>query len=331
MTALYIGPYRQDDQYGLLSRCYIDSLLSLSSKNQLITRPLLLSNYTGNTIDYGRYENKTVKDCEIVIQHAPLEYLNITKQTKYNICIPIFTNKIVSQSEIQTLRQFDSVYVETPIMKSILDPILDKPTTCIKPKINSNIVSNNNRFNFGIHNFFTKYYTIVDYNQNIDFIKQLIEQFVRLTKYDSTKKLILFVQNLDVNEAKNIETIIQQNYNQADIKDNLINIIIVNIDNNISTSIIAHLSGDIFLHIYDTPHNTIHYWIAKELNKPVIDRVHIPQHISHFRNQQYNDNGFIVSDLSNMLSIILEKDLSNILGTDQFYNNIPNLSDSLPC
>jgi hypothetical protein len=311
MTVLFVGPYKQTDESGVISRSYIQTIASFA---QISTRPLYINLQSiyhasvSNTYDHIVYPNY-----DTLIQHAPLDFLSPNHQIPNNIAIPIIDNKNLTNNDIYKLNQFNKVLVDTPYAKNMLDQQLDHPTILIRPALNDQEIkaSINRKFNLGIHNYFTKYYTIADYRSNEDLIKQLIDEFMGII-YDSPNvTLVLFLQNIDQNISDKLGMFIKSHYQKAKIQTQTINIVIVNIDHDPNTILAAHASGDIYLNLNDNPRSSLNYWIVNLLNKPVIDLAHLNVLKCYFRNQIFHREGFDIPNIHDLSNIVRSPIVAN--------------------
>jgi hypothetical protein len=216
MTSAFIGPYRQYDYLGQVSKTYLQSIYTAySNKNlSIISRPLFIDsslNDTNNGLLYYNIENIPENfsvDC--IIQHAPVEYLAIQKRVK-NIAIPIINNKISRapyNQNYQKLNFFDNVLVENEYQKNILmKSNISCPITVfdesfsdkdISTHINKNYMlgeKTNNTFVFGFTGA---------YKQNINTIQKIITSFLISFRSHNDVTLVMSCRGTET-ERKELE------------------------------------------------------------------------------------------------------------------------------
>jgi hypothetical protein len=190
MTSVFIGPYRQYDYVGQVSRAYLQSIYRTHTNKNLsfIGRPLFIDPSVAtpnNDSSFDIIEN--VPDnlsLNGIIQHAPIEYLAIQKYTK-NIAIPIINNKVSRMpynQNYQKLNSFDNILVENEHDKNLLiksnvscpitvfdESFLDKDISDHRNKSYALGEKNKDTFVFGF---------IGAYRQNISIIQKIITSFL---------------------------------------------------------------------------------------------------------------------------------------------------------
>ena len=158
MNSLYIGPYRQIDNLGILSRLYLQDFSSVSSK--IMSRPFYLSmhpKYLGGQLN----SENNIENIDTIIQNLPIDML-VSDYKKTNIAIPIIGNKRFSDKDIAKLNKFNYVLVDDPYSYEELSSKLNN-AFFIKPNISYEkikLAAGNKRFNLSIHNHYKKVYKI---------------------------------------------------------------------------------------------------------------------------------------------------------------------------
>ena len=190
MTSVFIGPYRQYDYIGQVSKTYLQSIhKTYTNKNlSFIGRPLFidLSVATPNTDScFDIIENVPENlSLNCIIQHAPIEYLAVQRYTK-NIAIPIINNRVSRMpynQNYQKLNLFDNILVENEHDKNLLiksniscpiavfdESFLDKDISDHSNKSYTLGEKNKDTFVFGF---------IGAYKQNISIIQKIITSFL---------------------------------------------------------------------------------------------------------------------------------------------------------
>jgi hypothetical protein len=217
MTSVFIGPYRQYDYLGQVSRSYLESLhRTYTNKNlSIISRPLFLDSSVLITNDdpiLGQIENAPENlSLNCIIQHAPIEYLAIQKYTK-NIAIPIMQNKFSKMpynQNYQKLNLFDNILVENEQDKSILmKSNISCPITLFDESLSDKAILPhlNKSYNLGekMNGIFV-FGFIGAYNQNISIIQKIITAFLISFRSHSNVALILSCRGTE-QDKKEIES-----------------------------------------------------------------------------------------------------------------------------
>jgi hypothetical protein len=114
---LYIGPYRQNDEWGKTSRAFLQLLLHTVKK--VVARPLYYSN---NIVELGeiKEEHSYVEEKDVIIQHGLPETLNYEGDFNYNIAITKVDCRIDNLSWVENLKLFDKICVFSPFEKELL-------------------------------------------------------------------------------------------------------------------------------------------------------------------------------------------------------------------
>ncbi len=122
MDILYIGPYRQNDEWGQTSKGFATVLTRLDNIN-LTLRPIWF-NGDNRSINMGaleEYEQNEVKDKDILIQHGLPSYLNYNGSFKKNIAITSIDCRIDNTDWVTHLNLFDHVVVFSKHEKELLE------------------------------------------------------------------------------------------------------------------------------------------------------------------------------------------------------------------
>jgi len=190
MTTIFVGPYRQYDYTGQISKIYLDSIsrAAINRKMSVISRPLFIDNMSiigENNDSLNRMEFIADNlELEAIVQHAPVEYLLTQKYTK-NIAIPIIGNRISKSpynQNYQKLNSFDYILVDNEYDKTLL--IRSNITSPIfvfdEPFPDKDIVEHSSKkYNLGEKigdNFIFGF--IGAYKQNISIIQKIIVSFL---------------------------------------------------------------------------------------------------------------------------------------------------------
>jgi hypothetical protein len=200
---LYIGPYRQNDEWGKTSRAFLQLLLHTVKK--VVARPLYYSN---NIVELGeiKEEHSYVEEKDVIIQHGLPETLNYEGDFNYNIAITKVDCRIDNLSWVENLKLFDKICVFSPFEKELLKesgikeskifafdfpPVLNEPKEAIELEISE--LENKTVFyttagpddDSGLMETLTAYYhcfssidnvILIVFDNNSEIIKRMVEQ-----------------------------------------------------------------------------------------------------------------------------------------------------------
>jgi hypothetical protein len=330
MNILYLGPYKQLDDSGEISRLYLQTLII----NHKITAGCVYTSFDVETIKETFSDLETPQSkYDALIQHLPINQLVITQRFKKNIAIPIMGNELCNSRTCNILNRFDKILVDTPYSKNYLDKILKKSPTLIRPSINIDQINSikNQTFNLGIHDHMQKFYTISHYENNKDLIHSLITEFIHILKHRDNISLVLFLSGINPSSSQKLELYIKRMYEMASIKTSNINIVIVNIKTDPGSLITAHNSGHVFLNISDTPKQSLNLWYAKILDKKIIDITDLESVLCCTRNDRYSDSMFHIPAPNSISKAIDSIIVGSKGGSANQFNNSKKLDDKVLC
>jgi len=267
MNILYVGPYRQDNFYGLYSQAVIQDL---GSKHNLKLRPIF---YNSSQIQretlpniFPQLENQTLESYDCLIQHVALQDILYTNAFKRNIVIPIIDHEY--DDGLISNKGVDEFFLDSDCENIPL------PEQKVK-KFELNLdfsVDKNQIFDIGPLIATRKLYFVGDYQDNIDIILSTIRSFVYLNNFlDTDISLALFVFNISAQEIQQIKEYIKKVYGVFGYKFIVDKISITPLSMNIQNILSAHNSGNIFLNLNTHACNAINSVIATSLSKEVVD------------------------------------------------------------
>lgn len=326
MNILYLGPYRQYDYNGIISRKYINTIVR-SKHIKLTTRPIYIDascTYKDIPKDIVELENNILNKYDMLVQHLPLNYLAINKKMR-NVAIPILNINTINTFNQYKLNEFDMVLVNNTYAKTSLDPLLNTPSKMFDFNIDTNMLREymGKKLDLGIFNHFQKFYFIGDHNTNIDIVEDIIKAFY--TNYYSFNDtcLILFLRNI----SSDIETYIKKIHDKFKIKDSIHSILIVPIGTNEQDIIMAHGSCNIFLDINDDNRESLHNKYVQFFKNKTITLLDLSLSKSRIRNNRTSMEYFDIVDthnLSNHFINIINKSTATTVS-----NNIKSLETIL--
>jgi len=196
MNVLFIGPYRQNDGWGLAARDYIRAIAT-KPEISLTTRPIYLA--PGNTDEHFNdeqilvFENNISDKYDAVIQKALPEYLFYDSRFGKNI--GLFTLEICDFSNTQAIRnmnRMDEIWVPSEIEKqTLLKSGLNKPVKTISEPIETKYLSIEDKLGYGpsIDETF-KFYTICENNFRKNLEDLIIAFNLAFNHYDKVSLII---------------------------------------------------------------------------------------------------------------------------------------------
>lgn len=310
MNILYFGPYRQHDDYGIQSKLYLDDFSKISN---ISSRPIYINNEYANKTDELFYSENHQNSFDVLVQHLPISSMAVTHKIKHNICIPIVDNHNLSQSELEKLYYFDKILVDNHYLLHILEQNNIDTNKIIKIKSFKAISDISIKFDLTSHNFTSKLYFIGDYYNNTNLIDNLIMNFLNITKLHRNMSLLLFLYDTNANTIQTLSNKVKEIHQKLNIRNQMISIVPIPIQNEIKSLMTAHNTGDIFLDINEYSKCTLNRHIANQLQKKIIDINPVSLKISPVRNNNYSSNGFFYyssDDIYKTLSILPDSSIS---------------------
>lgn len=271
MNILYVGPYRLNNNIGYES---LNILLELYDKySNIISRPVYINGITSNKLDnvsslIQTIENNTFDNIDLIIQHLDVESMVYNSRIQKNIYIPFTNNILPCTHQIQKYKYLNQ-YGIFLYKNSIENYILDHAGVSQKQKIDIKIspkltVKTYSRFDFGLYNKYTKYYSIID-TRTEKSIKDLIINFIVSFQKENIC-LVLFIQNMTNNLLAQYNEFIKNVYKNLDINFSINKIILVPVELNNNTIQIMHNTCDVYIDL----NNDINGYYAFKNDKPVI-------------------------------------------------------------
>lgn len=295
MNIFYIGPYRQDDFNGIVSRNIIKSI---ANKHKIFIRPIY---YSANDIvadlepDILSYEDNDINNYDYLIQHVKPNDCLHTQQFDKNVLIPI-SDSIAAD--------YVHYFIDHTIDNILFEKRNHIPNVCY----NNNkyqtfdydiyFDKNNKAFDIGPLSAMKKFYFIGEYKSNIDIIYSLMRSFIYLRKtIDQEYALVLFVINISQNEVNHLQNLVHETYKKLNATHTISKILIIPISMSYNNIIAAHNSADIFLNFDIKNSSQINKKIALKLNKPTVDLAEIGG-----CEKSLNINGNILDELEEQIS-----------------------------
>ena len=296
MNILYMGQYRDVSLDGLHSEILLNNL----SKIGKVTSRHVLSEHSKSYHNRTVFEeNKTTEEYDILIQNLPVNSLCYTQKVKRNIVIPVFGSELLSEEDIDYLNLFDEVLIDNPFIKQATDAVLKKPTSSYNLRYQDFIQTTDQVISFPLYNQMKKFYTIIDYDHNNEYVFDLICEFISSTLNQENICLVLFLINANNGVINQIQRQIADIQKLCNIHtDNLTKIITAPISLSYRDLFLVHKSGDVFLDLQDYPKNSLNRYIASFYDNQIITLTDSNTKFTNIRDSVFSLNGHIVFDKS---------------------------------
>jgi glycosyltransferase involved in cell wall biosynthesis len=210
---LFIGPYRQNDGWGLASRDYLLSLLKY--QDNITSHPLYLANNIENNIPIPILdsEKNTYETYDTIIQHC-LPFGMTKRYGPKNIGLLFLENQKFNSDSVFNLNSMDEIWVSSNLEKqSLIDGGVIKPIKKASHAIDTNglkKIDPNIKFNNSLSGTY-KFYVIGEYIQRKN-IKDIITAFH--LEFDITEPVSLIIKtSLSGTRPKDLMSIIKNQCN----------------------------------------------------------------------------------------------------------------------
>jgi len=296
MNILYMGQYRDVSLNGLHSEVLLNNL----SKIGKVTSRHIFSQYSKSYHNRTVFEeNKTVEEYDILIQNLPVDSLCYTQKVKRNIAIPIFGSELLSEEDIDYLNLFDEILIDNPFIKKTTDTVLKKPTSSYNLQYQDFIQTTDQAISFPLYNQMKKFYTVIDYDHNNEYVFDLICEFISSTLNQENVCLILYLINSNNGIINQVQRQIADIQKLCNIhSDNLTKIIPAPISLSYGDLFLAHKAGDVFLDLQDYPKNSLNTYIASFHDNQIVTLTDSNIRYTNIRDGMFSTNGHIVFDKS---------------------------------
>lgn len=198
MNILFVGPYRQQDGWGLATQSYIKALGT--RYNNITTRPIYFSSGDPNYQPDEQilsYENTYYDNYDVVIQKVLPHNLFLNKKYKKNIGLFVLeTNNIGRSRCIKNINQMDEVWVPSNQEKICLQKSgVTTPIKTISQPLDTDFILQNKNHKIPLHSGIDrtfKFYFIGEYNERKNLL-DLITAFH--LAFDVTQPVSLIIKS----------------------------------------------------------------------------------------------------------------------------------------
>lgn len=168
MNVLFVGPYRQNDGWGMATKSYIRAVAT--KYPNLTIRPVFLASASNNELepDLLKYENTRYDTYDIVIQKTLPHCFFYDGRYKKNIGLTVFETNSLSNSEcIANMNRMDEIWVPSnQEKKNLLKSGINKPIHSISQPLDTELLKKYSSHKIGfseIINRTFKFYFIGEY------------------------------------------------------------------------------------------------------------------------------------------------------------------------
>ena len=187
MSILFIGPYRNTDTLGQVSRLYISQLAKRYGTEDVVSRPVYLSSLhriLPKKIEFITEKTSIAQNqYDICVQHLPLEHIQYMPDVaSQHHVFPIIENIEdfgISSSSLDILRFFDNIVVQSKKEASTITtycPDLADKISILDTGVDKNNLINytNNKYVFDNYHHTKKLYFIGNFDEDEGIIKKII-------------------------------------------------------------------------------------------------------------------------------------------------------------
>lgn len=280
INALYLGPYRYNNFFGISGRNIIEHLsgvggLSLTTKNIFLNDPYL----NKTLVNYDKFEKNEIYDTyDIVIEHCYPKMMTISSDIgRKFIAIPII-DYFISKHDAEQINQFDQVLTDDELNLKVLTnagvraEIFDYSFQ----KINSG-----GSLNIEYHNLNKKICFIGDYEKNINLLNKIIVSFIiSFRKFSNVSLVLILTDDVNIDIENKINKNIHDIFNKMDFHPMLNPIKIITQQISLEQLHLIHSSIDVYLDIQDSYATGINRSLSLLYNNPIssddIETIKIP-------------------------------------------------------
>jgi|694.fasta_scaffold84788_2 hypothetical protein len=276
MNILYVGPYRVENDIGIESQSHIQNLLA--SKHTVTTRPIYTSiNDPTIKLDILPCESRICDSYDVLIQHAPVDWLQPHQGFVTNIAIPILGPALIlRECQVSSLKRFNKILVantqdEVRLVRSGLGDSITRISYPILPSSVSDI--KDQKIDFGVHNKSLKFYFFGNMHTDADIIQKILVSFYTAFRGNFGRSLILLLDNVTNKDKQQFMEIINSIKQQLKIhkypKSTTEYVMFKSLS--FQEKLMIHNTCDVFLSLNSTTKSTIQEEHAKYLNNVIIN------------------------------------------------------------
>jgi hypothetical protein len=331
MNILYVGPYRQNDDHGILSKLYLQNLIEANHK--VTCRPLYFSTkyiepYSQNTL---KYENAIYDSYDCLIQHCPIDMMQKHGGFLKNVAIPIFGNsKNMKPHQINNLRLFDKIIVdndtdETTLVRSGVDQNISRITCPIIEDLAVKL--KDKKLNLGLHNSATKFYLFGNLVDHANIIQKILVSFYISFRCEYGKSLVLLLEEADKKEQLNFLNMIKDLKTKLKIlsSDRSISEFVIFKNFSLEEKIVAHNTCHVFLNV--TQKSTLQEKYAQYFGNTVLSHQNIETiDVPDYASENYSTGDVYESIITESLISQLKESVQLPHKTETSNNNHINLN-----
>lgn len=318
MNILYVGPYKQHDDNGILSKLYIEQLLQ--SDHHITLRPIYFNGKAieSNNQDLKKYEQEIYPIYDCLIQHGPIDWLSTHSSFKQNIAIPIFGSpNNLKHYQIQNLNRFtrvvvDNEYHEAMLVRHDIENIAKISCPVIKELIQE---IGSKKINLGIHNDSLKFYCWANLNTDEEIIHKTLIAFYTAFRCEYGKSIVIFLEDSGQADQKAFMEKVSRLKSEMKFTKHKNSVSEFFVFKNLSfqEKMVIHNTCDVFLSIVSGQRSTIQEAHAKEfgnvvLNYRQLETVNIPKYkLDNISDTETTYESILTESLiNNMRQVVLD-------------------------
>lgn len=297
MSVLYIGPYRQTDINGQVSRFFLNSIIEDNCSESVVSRPIYTKPSGGllsANIVFNTERSPLSSSYDLLVQHMPIEHMQYMPDIATNhYAFPIIDsieNFGLYQSNLKILDYFDKVFVQSEKEKSVLQKYTNN-LEIFSPEISLEEFKKitQQKFQFANYDTTKKIYFIGNIDSDENIIKKIIFSIYASTAKHFAPPICIFF--LDFYHKPNITLLdneIKQIRTSFGLPADHTKEIFIFKHFSESELIVAHGSCDIYLSLNDSQTHYLHEKYASLCNNTIISLDNVYDSVMPYKNDICN-------------------------------------------
>jgi hypothetical protein len=285
MSVLYLGPYRQTDTNGQISRYFLNSLVDEYGKKYVISRPIYLDNITSLLSKNIAFDTEistelSNKHC-VCVQHMPIAHMQYMPDiADHHYAFPVLDTIDsfgIAKSQLDILLYFNKVIVQSELEKNTLSkncPGIADRIHIFEPKINKKQYKKicEKKYSFKNYDSVKKLYYIGNMDTDESTIKKILFSLYSATLKNTISPICIFYLDFITKpDIKSLDNNIKQMRLDFGMPENQSKEIFIFKHFSEEDLIIAHNSCDIYLSINENQTQYIHQKYAQLSGNTIID------------------------------------------------------------
>lgn len=299
MSVLYLGPYRQTDINGQISRFLLNTIIGENTNGSVVSRPIYIDPSRGLLSDkilFNSEHNKILSKYDTLVQHMPVEHMQYMPDiAKEHYAFPMIDNIAdfgMYRHNFKILSYFNKIFVQSQKEKQILEQFLDfKKIHIFTPEINikefNKIIQQ--KYQFANYVSSKKFYFIGNLDRDESIIKKIIFSMYAATAGTSVSPVCVFFLDFDNKpDIALIDSHIKKIRSDFGLPEDYRKEIFIFKHFSENELIVAHGSCDIYLSLNDSQTYYLHEKYASLCDNNIISLDDICDTVMPYRNNRYN-------------------------------------------